>query len=140
MRKKRTVAVALTALALGGLAACGDDDSDESSETASVTPEQASTEIGEVRARLDEALATYEDGDAEQAQRLAEDAYLEHFELVEGPLEEADPELNEELEETIREEFVGEIESGAPQADVEALRTEIDRGLDEAEEALSAGS
>jgi hypothetical protein len=140
MRKKRTVAVALTALALGGLAACGDDDSDESSETASVTPEQASTEIGEVRAGLDEALATYEDGDAEQAQRLAEDAYLEHFELVEGPLEEADPELNEELEETIREEFVGEIESGAPQADVEALRTEIDRGLDEAEEALSAGS
>jgi hypothetical protein len=140
MRKKRTVAVALTALALGGLAACGDDDSDESSETASVTPEQASTEIGEVRAGLDEALATYEDGDAEQAQRLAEDAYLEHFELVEGPLEEADPELNEKLEETIREEFVGEIESGAPQADVEALRTEIDRGLDEAEEALSAGS
>jgi hypothetical protein len=140
MRKKRTVAVALTALALGGLAACGDDDSDESSETASVTPEQASTEIGEVRAGLDEALATYEDGDAEQAQRLAEDAYLEHFELVEGPLEEADPELNEELEETIREEFVGEIESGAPQADVEALRTEIDRGLDEAEEALSVGS
>jgi hypothetical protein len=140
MRKKRTVAVALTALALGGLAACGDDDSDESSETASVTPEQASTEIGEVRAGLDEALATYEDGDAEQAQRLAEDAYLEHFELVEGPLEEADPELNEELEETIREEYVGEIESGAPQADVEALRTEIDRGLDEAEEALSAGS
>jgi hypothetical protein len=140
MRKKRTVAVALTALALGGLAACGDDDSDESSETASVTPGQAITEIGEVRAGLDEALATYEDGDAEQAQRLAEDAYLEHFELVEGPLEEADPELNEELEETIREEFVGEIESGAPQADVEALRTEIDRGLDEAEEALSAGS
>jgi len=118
------------------LAACGDDESTESEEAATATPEQAITEVGEVRSGLDESLAAYEGGDAEAAEQLAGDAYLEHFELVEGPLEEADAELNEELEELIREELRAAIVDGEAASKVEGLVDEANAGLDEAERAL----
>ena len=73
---------------------------------------------------------------AEVLEAAAAAADLEHFELVEGPLEEADEELNEELEVQIREELRAEIEAGAPAGEVEKLVDQINRGLDEAETAL----
>lgn len=63
-------------------------------------------------------------------------AYLEHFELVEGPLEEADEELNEHLEELIREELRGAISDGATVAEVKQLVAEADDGLGEARTVL----
>lgn len=132
-RRALVVAAAVAALSL---AACGDDEPSESEEAATVTPEQAITEIGEVRSGLDESLVAYEDGDAEAAEQLAGDAYLEHFELVEGPLEEADEELNEELEELIREELRNAIVEGEPTAAVEKLVDRANVGLDRAERAL----
>jgi hypothetical protein len=140
MNRARSLLIALAISVGAAVAGCGDDDSTDGAEESTVTAEQAVTEIAKVRSGLDEALATYADGNADEAQTVAEDAYLEHFELVEGPLEEADPELNEELEEAIREEFTGEIESGAPLRDLQALGDQIDRGLTEAENALNAGS
>jgi high-affinity iron transporter len=121
-------------------AGCGGDDSDSSGETtaeeAPVSAQEAIAEIGEVRRGLDAAVAAYRQGDAERAEELASEAYLQHFELVEGPLEEVDEELNEELEETIRETLRERIDEGAPVAKVTALVRTIDRELDEAEEAL----
>jgi hypothetical protein len=135
---RSTAAAALTTLAATALIACGDDsESDEAAEPeASVTPQQAIDEIGAVRTGLDDALTTYEDGDAAAAADAVSETYLQHFELVEVPLEEADEELNEELEESIREELVAEIESEAPAKQVQRLVDEINSGLDEAEKAL----
>lgn len=133
-----TVLAMLLALAL--LAGCGDgSDSttgDEAEEHAAVTAQQAIAEIGEVRSGLAAGLAALRQGDAEKADRLVGDAYLEHFELVEGPLEQRDEKLNEELEELIREEIRGEIEGGAPPSEVADLVRRANRELDEAEAAL----
>jgi hypothetical protein len=119
---------------------CGDDDSDSSGETTaeetSVSAQEAITEIAAVRTGLDAAVVAYRQGDADQAEELASEAYLQHFELVEGPLEEADEELNEELEETIRETLRDRINEGVPVAKVTALVRTINRELDEAEQAL----
>jgi hypothetical protein len=70
---------------------------------------------------LDEALAAYKAGDAVAAERLAGDAYLEHFEFVEGPLEEVDKEFMEDLEDLIREQLRAAIRAGKPAAEVEAI-------------------
>jgi hypothetical protein len=128
--------ILLTASALA-LAACGDEEETSEEAEAAVTPEAAIDEIAAVRAGLDDAAKTYAGGDADAAAEIVNETYLQHFELVEGPLEEADEELNEELEEQIREELVAEIESAAPKADVDELVAEIESGLEEAEAALS---
>lgn len=136
MKLKLTFLAASAALALA-LAACGDDDS-SSEEHPTLTPAQAVTELGLVSKGLQEAYAAYDKGDFAAAGELAGDAYLEHFELVEGPLEEVDEELNEELEHGIREELTAALESGAPKSEVNSLRREIDSGIDEARTALEA--
>jgi hypothetical protein len=140
----RNLLMLLAAITAFGLlaAGCGDDsdDTDEAAEEAeatALTPEQAIGEIALVRKGIDEGLAAYEAGDAVTAETLVGDAYLEHFELVEPPLEEADEELNEELEVLIRETLTGAIAAGEPVKDVEKLVDEANSGLDEAEAALS---
>jgi hypothetical protein len=128
-----TLVLATSALAL---AACGDEEGGEETEAA-VTPQVAIGEIAAVRAGLEQALAEYTNGDAESAAEIVEETYLQHFELVEGPLEEIDEELNEELEEGIREELVDTMESNAEVAQVKDMIAEIESGLDEAEAALN---
>jgi hypothetical protein len=132
LKKMTTVLLASSALAL---AACGDDDGGEETEAAA-TPQTAIEEIAAVRAGLDQALAEYTSGDAATAAETVEETYLQHFEIVEGPLEEVDAELNEELEEEIREELVERMESSAAAADVKELIAEIESGLKEAETQL----
>ncbi len=140
----RILILLLAALLSLGLvtAGCGDDsdDTDEAAEEAeetALTPDEAIGEIALVRKGIEEGLAAYEAGDAATAETLVGDAYLEHFELVEPPLEEADEELNEELEVLIRETLTGAIAAGEPVKDVEKLVDEANSGLDEAEAALS---
>lgn len=124
-------------LASLGLVACGDDDSSSTApEGESVSSEQAIAEIAEVRSGLDDSLSAYTDGDAAAAEELAGDAYLEHFELVEGPLEEVDAELTEELEELIREQLREAINGGEPEKQVAALVAEADADLERAKTAL----
>jgi hypothetical protein len=138
MRRAFPVAILVAAGLIA--AGCGGDDSDSSGETTaeetSVSAQEAITEIGAVRRGLDAAVVAYRQGDAEQAEELASEAYLQHFELVEGPLEEVDHELNEELEETIRETLRDRINAGVPVAKVTLLVRTINRELDEAEQAL----
>ena len=115
-------------------AGCGGDG--ESDAEGRATPEQAIAEIGEVRKSLEAALRAYEAGDAAEADQQVGDAYLEHFELVEGPLDEVDHALTEELEDGIREELRGKIRDKAPEAEVKALHDEIEASLAKAEAAL----
>jgi exonuclease VII small subunit len=128
-----TSLIAATAL----VAACGGDSkSSEESEERSATPAEAVERIGNVETALDDALAKYQSGDKKSADRVVGDAYLEQFEHVEGPLEKVDHELNEELEDGIREELRGKIKAGAPAAEVEALVSELKTKLNKAEAAL----
>ncbi|MGH2922848.1 MAG: hypothetical protein ACRDKH_02310 [Solirubrobacterales bacterium] len=135
MSRKMIFTAALAALALVA-AGCGDDKEDTTTEEAAATPQQAIAEIGAVRQGLAQGLAAYQAGDAQRADMVIGDAYLEHFEIVEGPLDEVDPELNEELEELISTETRDAIKAGAPAKEVEALVQEAQRGLDQAEAAL----
>jgi high-affinity iron transporter len=144
MNKVKVSLTVLAALAIAPaglvIAGCGEDSGSEPAHEAEadVTPDEAITEIGAVRSGLDQGLAAYRKGDADAADQAVGDAYLEHFELVEIPLGKADPELNEELEELIREKLRDEIVAGAPVKEVEALVDEANAGLDRAERALRA--
>jgi hypothetical protein len=128
------VAAALAAGAL--VAGCGDDSSGSEEPEAVATPQEAIVQIGKVRAGLTAGLAAYAQGNAQKAEQLVGDAYLEHFELVEAPLEERDEELNEELEELISTEIRQEMKDGAQRAQVEALVEETQDELTRAEKAL----
>jgi hypothetical protein len=141
MKHKRLPRItALVLVAAAAIAGCGDDGSSTAAEKeeheAAASPQKAIAEIAQVRAGLAAGLAAYGRGDAERAEQLVGDAYLEHFELVEGPLEERDEELNEELEELIREEIRQEIVAGAEKSEVAALVKKANGELDEAEKAL----
>src|SRR3954471_17868267 len=114
----------------------GSDESKETAESESSTPQQALTQVRATREGLTEALRTYRSGDHDAADRQVGDAYLEHFELVEGTLEKADKELNEQLEDGIREELRGKMKANAANAEIQRLADEIMANLDRAEAAL----
>jgi hypothetical protein len=133
---KRTLRTVLLLAALTGLlvvAGCGGED-EEAEESA--TPTEAVQEIDQIKQLLDEALAQYRVGDAETAEETTGDAYLEHFEKVEGPLGEEDHEFMEELEHRISTEIRDEMKNGASVADVERLIEETKTDLDQAQRLL----
>jgi len=132
-------AFAATFAAVALIAGCGDGDSsstEKEEHEAAATPQKAIAEIALVRAGLAAGLAAYKEGDAKKADELIGDAYLEHFEVVEGPLEESDEELNEELELLISTEIRQEIKQGEKPAAVVALVEEANAQLNQAEKAL----
>jgi hypothetical protein len=133
---KRKVGPIAVAIAAAFVAGCGGSDESSEEAEAKATPQEAIAEIGEVRKGIDEALATYASGDAKAADEQVGTAYLEHFELVEGPLEAADEELNEKLEDAIREELRAKISDEAPNAEVQQLADTIKADLTKAEAAL----
>jgi hypothetical protein len=81
---------------------------------------------------LDEAVAAYEAGDAQEAKALAIEAYLDNYEFVEADIEEDDPELMEKIEIDIREELVDMIDAGVPAAEIESHVTMIKADLETA--------
>ena len=125
--------VALSAVLVAG---CGGDSKQETEAEPPRAPDKALVEIGKVRSGLDAALATYKSGDAKAADTQVGDTYLEHFELVEGPLEAKDAELNETLEDAIREELREKMQAKAPEGEVADLVKQIEADLDKAEAAL----
>jgi len=132
--KLRSFVPVLASCGALALVACGDDEesSKEAGEEKS-TPAVAVREIGETETALDQALDQLRAGDRKQAEETVAEAYLQHFEKVEGPLEKADPELNEELEEAISGELREKIRSGAPVPEVTKLVGEVKRDLVTAE-------
>jgi hypothetical protein len=134
---RRTASLAFIAGSLV-LVACGGDDSSssEESERESATPATAVKEVGETRDALKTALATYKDGDAATAQEQVAEAYVSHFEEVEGPLEDKNEELNEDLEHAISGDLRDSMKAGKPVAAVERQVNDILADLDKAEAAL----
>jgi hypothetical protein len=129
---------ALSVAAIGGvvaLSACGDDKDSSDEAEANTSPQQAITEIAAVRTALGQAVEQVDAGDKAAADNTVSEAYLQHFEKVEGPLEERDHELNEELEESISQELRDKIKSGSA-TDVQALVEEIEDDLTTAEAKL----
>jgi hypothetical protein len=119
-------------------AGCGGGEGTKSSTAgaAQAGATKAIAEIPAVRKGLDQAVATYRSGDRTTADTQVGDTYLQHFELVEGPLEKADRNLKARLEASIREKLRSRIKAGAPETEIGRLRGQIDRDLDRAEAAL----
>lgn len=125
---KLVVAVLATLALTAGLAGCG------GSEEAST--DEAIAQIDAIGPLLDNAVLKYRGGDAKQADRIVGDAYLEHFEDVEDPLEERDEELMEKLEHAISTDIRDRIKQGAPPAEVAGLVAETKQDLTRARRLL----
>ena len=141
MRKTFLLLIVLLGLVALTVTACGsDDDSSPSAATATeegeITADEAAAEIDEIKRMLDEGLAQYQDGDTDAADTTVGDAYLEHFEKVEHPLEEQDHELMEDLEHRISTEIRDEMKEGTPADEVAALVEETKADLDTAKTKL----
>jgi hypothetical protein len=143
--KLRTPFLALVACGALALPGCGDDSEPSVKPTTKPAPQasapppanaRAIQEIAATRRGLEQALKQVRAGDAKVAEETVSETYLKHFELVEGPLDKVDHELNEELEHTIREDLRKKIADGGTPAEVEKLVDEIGAGLDTAEAKL----
>jgi ABC-type enterochelin transport system substrate-binding protein len=134
--KLRSALVSLALVSALALAACGGESESEESAEQSATPARARAEIGEVRKALDTAVSQLREGDAKAADNTVSEGYLEHFEKVEGPLEKVDGELNEKLEDSIREELREKIQDGGSVAEVTQLVSAIKTDLATAEQKL----
>jgi hypothetical protein len=78
----------------------------------------------------------YRNGDKTAADTTVGDAYLEHFEEVEHPLEERDHEFMEELEHRISTEIRDEMKQGTSADEVAALVEETKADLERAKAML----
>jgi hypothetical protein len=134
--KLRTALVPLALVSAFGLAACGGESKSEEAAEQNATPAQARAEIGEVRKALDTAVAQLRDGDAKAADNTVSEGYLEHFEKVEGPLGKVDDELNEKIEDSIREDLREKIQDGGSVAEVTQMVSAIKADLAAAEQKL----
>jgi major membrane immunogen (membrane-anchored lipoprotein) len=116
------------------LTACGSSDSSSTTENAS--PATARKQVAETKTALKTALATYKSGDKKAANEQVAEAYVSHFEDVEGPLEGKDDELKESLEHAIADDLRTSMKAGKPASEVEAQVKAILAKLDQAEAAL----
>jgi hypothetical protein len=146
MRKTFLLMIVLLGLVALTVTACGSDDDSPAAATATdegeeegedeITAGEAAAEIDEIKRMLDEGLAQYQDGNQEAADTTVGDAYLEHFEKVEHPLEEQDHELMEDLEHRISTEIRNEMKEGASADEVAALVEKTKADLDTAKAKL----
>ena len=132
---KYLLSTAAALVASLALAACGGD-SKESEEHESASPAVALKEAGETREALSTALATYKSGDEKAAEDQVAEAYVQHFEEVEGALEEKDAELKEELEHAISGDLRDAMKQRKPVAEVESQVNAVIADLEKAEAAL----
>jgi high-affinity iron transporter len=88
--------------------------------------------IDQIRLKLDEMLALYEQGNKEGALLTARSAYLDSYENVEIPLRPIDPDFTLEMEIKFAE-LRNLIQAGAPYEQMLAKTAEIKQGLDESE-------
>jgi type I site-specific restriction-modification system R (restriction) subunit len=129
---KLAVAILASLALIAGGAGCGG--SDESS------ADEAIAQIDAIGPLLDDAVEKYRNGNRQEADRIVGDAYLEHFEDVEDPLEERDEELMEKLEHAISTEIRERMKQGAPPEEVGRLVTQTKQDLSRARALLSEES
>ncbi|HHJ14082.1 MAG TPA: c-type cytochrome [Gammaproteobacteria bacterium] len=89
--------------------------------------------------RLDDTLAAYRAGDRDQAYRLAVEAYLEGYELVEQGLNAVDGELRLAIEQAMTQ-LRNDIRAGVPVASLEQSVLDIKASLHTAADRLSGRS
>lgn len=87
--------------------------------------------VTNIRTLLIEAKEEYANGETDKALSLATKAYLDNFEFLEAPVGAQNPELNEEVEEMMREELRDMIKNGASVEEVNAHIDEILLKMDE---------
>lgn len=104
-----------------------------------VTIAEAIEELDVARELVDESVATYAAGDAENAYTQARNAYLDHFEYVEIPLRVRDEGLTLALEEDFASLRNG-MEAGQPLEAIRQVAREVQSGLDDVERALAEPS
>lgn len=94
--------------------------------------------VAEINVLLDELVAAYEAGDAEEAAELSAEAYLEHYEVIEAAVIEAAEDVNAELEPLLGAELRTQIQAGASVDDINAMVERIRELLDDALAPLEA--
>lgn len=110
--------------------------------TATITNETAMTTtpvqyIANIKQLLTQLEGEYKNGNYTQAEKIAEDAYLNNFEHVEGPLDEAGQhELNEQAEHMLKDELRQKINDKVPAGQLSGFIATINEKLDEVEKAL----
>jgi len=97
--------------------------------------------LDRIRDHLDQAVAEYADGHAEDAKSLIQEAYFHNFEGLEGDLIEQDADLVADLEKEFNASLPGLINGGVPvdevRTKVEAMKDKLDRAgtlLEQAEQ------
>lgn len=93
----------------------------------------------EINRLLDEILALVEADDRDAAAELAAEAYLENYEVIEGGVIAAAPEINEELEPLLGAELRAAINDGMEHAQIEAMTDRARELLADAIAALGHG-
>lgn len=91
------------------------------------------------RDKLDEALTAYRTGDPRGAYRLAVQAYLEGFELVEQGLDAIDPQLRRDVEEQMTA-LRNDMRAGADLPEIEGRIASVQTLLDDARQRLDTTS
>jgi len=143
MRSKTSLGrVILLALVVAlSAAACGGDETGtpgasgegaDQHEEGPLTLDEATPFAQNIEKLLGQAREAYEAGETEGASELVAQAYLSNYEALEHSIEEADAELNEELEALLGTELRARIKEGAP-------ATEIAQMIDEALDLLAEG-
>ena len=131
MLKLSPLPLLLAILVAATVAGCGGSDEPEEE---SATPAEAVAEIRTIQTMLADAASQVRAGDMDIAEETVGDAYLEHFEHVEGPLGERDHDLMEELEEAISTDLRNDIKDGKSadeiQTQVNAIRTDLDQAVE----------
>lgn len=86
--------------------------------------------IDRIKELLDQSVAEYGEGNAQEAKALAIEAYLENYEFIESDIAEEDRELMEKIEVDMRVELVEMIDAGEPATEIEshvdAIKTDLE--------------
>lgn len=91
--------------------------------------------VEEIERLLDEIVAAYEAGDADEAAEFSAEAYLENYEVIEAQVIELAPEVNEELEPLLGAELRHRITGDAPVSEIKDM---VARAKELLAEALAA--
>ena len=134
----KLTAVALVVLSALALAACGNPKKKDQAATndSTATPIQALQEIDYVRKDLLRVTNEVAEGSRGTAVEIAKETYVQHFEKVEKPLDKVDHELNEKLEEGLRDKLPKMIKSGKSKSAIGKFAQRLDTDLAAAQEQL----
>jgi high-affinity iron transporter len=88
--------------------------------------------IDRIKELLDQSVAEYREGNTQEAEALAIEAYLDNYEFIETDIAQDDRELMLKIEVDMREELVDMIKAGRPAAEIESHVDQIKTDLETA--------